>query len=220
MNSLSNILKSRFFRQGDLQVDHLIFPLPATWWSRFYEYAWASLFAEQEDVVLDAACGIAHPFKFLLAERCSEVYACDLDSRILSMESIKQEISRDFGEEVLQKLSEEQLRNIQFSQANLTALPYTERLFDKIFCISVLEHLQQGELRATLLEFKRTLKDDGLIILTFDYPTINLQELENTLLDVDLHFAADVTTVLPDDAIHSKLWGELYCYRAVLCKGQ
>ena len=61
---------TRFIRQSDPQTSKLIFKLPSTWWSRPYEYAWADKFVEPGDTVLDAACGIAHPFKFYLADKC------------------------------------------------------------------------------------------------------------------------------------------------------
>lgn len=92
-------MESRYIRQSDPKTDTLVFPLHPAWWSRPYEYEWARRFARPDDVVLDAACGISHPFKFWLAEHCREVHACDWDERILSEEAIRLDIVSDFGEQ-------------------------------------------------------------------------------------------------------------------------
>ena len=192
-----NKYASRFFRTDDLKRDNFIFDLPPHWWSRPYEYAWASKFAESDDIVLDAACGICHPLKFYLLDNCREVYACDIDKRILSPEEILKDIADDFGEETATYFPQKYLKNISYCQSSLTALPYEDKTFNKIYCISVLEHLDDifnkyskmidmgvfnrlfsRDMYLSLKEFKRTLKDDGLIILTFDYPTVNLKYLK------------------------------------------
>ena len=59
-------LISRFFTFDDPKLNKVILKLPESWWSRPYEYAWAKSFVEQDHVVLDAACGVCHPFKFYL----------------------------------------------------------------------------------------------------------------------------------------------------------
>ncbi|GAA0373726.1 class I SAM-dependent methyltransferase [Bacillus horti] len=217
---MSNLLKSRFFHQSDLKAEHFIFPLPQTWWSRIYEYAWASQFVEEEDIALDAACGMSHPFKFHLAGRCKEVFACDLDPKIESLVDVKQAIENDFGPGSLATLSNKELediKRIQFKQANLTQLPYESSSFTKVFCISVFEHLSPNDRLATLQEFKRTLKKNGLIVLTFDYPTIQIKELASLVSEVGLSFAGEVSTEIPNDVLFNDLWGRLYCYRSVLC---
>lgn len=206
------------------------------WWSRPYEYAWASQFAESEDIVLDAACGICHPLKFYLLDNCRKVYACDIDKRILSPEEILKDIADDFGEETATHFPQKYLKNIHYTKAPLTALPYEDKTFNKIYCISVLEHLDEPfnkylnmvnmdlfnrlflrNMRLSLKEFERTLKDDGLIILTFDYPTVNLKYLTKTLLDIGLVFADNISFEISENAVYSQK-NELYCFRAILKK--
>ncbi|GAW31225.1 class I SAM-dependent methyltransferase [Carboxydocella sp. JDF658] len=210
--------ESRFFRQSDPKRKEFIFTLPPAWWSRCYEYPWASMFAEPGDTVLDAGCGISHPFKFFLSDTCREVHACDIDERILSSTAILQEIEADFGQEEVTKFPLRYFDNIHFAKADLAKLPYEKGKFDKIFCISVLEHLNMKVMLSILKEFKRTLKDTGLIILTFDYPTINLDTFINIITEVGLKFNGPVSLTLPEDAVFSDLYGRLYCYRAVLRK--
>ena len=99
----AGLFTSRFVTRGDQRLDHLILPLHKTWWSRPYEYAWASRFADGADTVLDAACGVEHPFKFFLLDRCREVHACDIDERILSRERTLRELRSVFGNDAVRR---------------------------------------------------------------------------------------------------------------------
>lgn len=51
VNQIDNPLISRFFKINDEIMKEVIVPLPGTWWSRPYEYCWASKFPGR--VVLD-----------------------------------------------------------------------------------------------------------------------------------------------------------------------
>jgi ubiquinone/menaquinone biosynthesis C-methylase UbiE len=215
---MADLYTSRFIETSDATSNPFVFQMPQTWWSRPYEYEWAGSFVESGDVVLDAACGIGHPFKFFLAEKADQVFACDLDPRIESREEIAKDVEATFGLDAIQKLAELPVEKIQYAKANLTELPYEEKVFDKIFCISVMEHLKSEDIRLALADFKRVLKDDGLIVLTFDFPLINLQAFKEVLRETGLMFYAEHLFDKPTTAITSNLWGELYCFRAVLKK--
>jgi 2-polyprenyl-3-methyl-5-hydroxy-6-metoxy-1,4-benzoquinol methylase len=228
---------SRFFVNEDQKINNFIFNnivVSEHWISRPYEYAWCSQFAEKNDTVLDAASGICHPFKFYLAMNCREIYACDIDDRIVSIDLIKKEITQVFGEESLKKLPEKYLVKIHYRKCSLTELPYEDNMFDKIYCISVLEHLNdtcnklpiiynmpilnkvfQKNIFLSLIEFERTLKDNGLVILTFDYPRINFTYLLKILPDIGLKFADEVHFDIPQNAL---TYRKLYFFRAVLIK--
>ncbi len=227
---------SRFFNTDDHRIDKLIFDLPVTWWSRPYEYAWASEFAEAHDIALDAASGICHPFKFYLSDHCQEVYACDIDDRITSPLKILEEVTDIFGQEAANTLPERYLKQICYSKASLVNLPYKNNTFNKIYCISVIEHLDdclnkypilnklglanklcKRDIYYVLREFKRVLSDDGLVILTMDYPTININYLCKILEEVGLEFLMGADLDIPKNAIYS-VENNLYCFRAVLKK--
>lgn len=84
-------------------------------------------------MVLDAACGISHPLKFYLAGFSDEVYACDLDARILSREAILQNIADDIGAEAARQAGARRTTSLHLAQADLTKLPYADESFDTIF---------------------------------------------------------------------------------------
>lgn len=213
-------LVSRYVRQSDPKTDTLVFPLHPAWWSRPYEYEWARQFAQQDDVVLDAACGISHPFKFWLAEHCREAHACDWDERILSEEAIRQDIASDFGEDAARHLPEHYLTRLQRAQANLAQLPYASGMFDRIFCISVLEHLDTGTMLRAFREFARVMKPDGQLIATFDVPEMRPDLLETIMAVTGLTIDGKLVVEEPDDAIWSDMYGTpIRCFRAIIRKG-
>lgn len=227
---------SRFITTEDDRVDRLVLPLHASWWSRPYEYAWAARFTDGAGTVLDAACGVEHPFKFYLLDRCREVHACDLDERILSREAILQELRSVFGNEAAAALPERYLQGVRYRLASVTDLPYPDGMFERIFCISVLEHLDDffnhhagwhvprplrlafhRDIEQALREFRRVLTGDGVIVLTFDHPDINLDYLFEATADAGLEPAGAVRRDIPPDALFCEPLG-LRCFRLVLKK--
>ncbi len=229
-------LMSRFFRKGDPRSDHLVLPLHAAWWSRPYEYAWAAGFATGAYTVLDAACGVEHPFKFYLLDHCAEVHACDLDERILSREATLRGIARVYGDAAAAALPEKYLERIRYKRASVTRLPYPDGMFDRVFCISVLEHLDdffnrhagwhvpglfrfafRHDIELALHEFRRVLMDDGMIVLTFDHPDIHLDYLFEVTAAAGLVPAGPVRRDIPPDALFCEALG-LRCFRLVLKK--
>jgi hypothetical protein len=233
-------LESRFVTTDDEVVNELVYPLPTVWWSRGYEYSWARQFADPRATVLDAACGLEHPLKFYLADTCRECHACDRDPRLLSREQISNHIGLAFGEPAKNKFRHRDPKEIHYSVNSLSRLPYTDQVFDRIFCVSVLEHLRDRfnkwpvlrlarkllrflpeQIFDSLCEFRRTLAADGLIILTFDFPRIRLEYLKDAINRAGLRFAADVNFSAPTNAIVSPdhvSKTQLSCFRAVLCR--
>jgi SAM-dependent methyltransferase len=228
-------LTSRFVTTQDPRCDQVVLPLHPAWWSRPCEYAWAGSFAGA-GTVLDAACGMEHPFKFFLVDQAGEVHACDWEEGILSRDAIRKSLRETYGEAAAAQLPERYLDGIHFSRASITDLPYAEGMFDRIFCVSVLEHLKdhfnrhpwiprvdllqsllKRDIRLALGEFKRVLKNDGLIVLTFDYPDINLDYLTFVVRSLGLAFAGETDFTQPAAALYDESL-KLYCFRAVLKK--
>ena len=209
-----DILTTRFFNKDDARVEKIIFPLPSYWWSRFYEYAWAAEFCNEADVVLDAGCGLAHPFKFYLAEMCKAVYAVDKDERILDVDAVAMEVKTIFkGVE----FPIEQYNAVKFRQSCIGDMRFRKGMFDKIFCISVLEHLPDEEKLKVLEAFSKVLKGNGMVILTLDYPDTNIEAMEVLADKAGLKLAGGKNATIPDNAAN---WsnGQLYCFRMILIK--
>lgn len=205
--------ESRFFVRTDPRVERLVVPIPTDWWSRFYEYEWARGFCRPEDVALDAGCGLGHPFKFHLADTGAETHACDIDEMMTHPGEVLCGVERDFG--MPSGSMGKYLDKINWAKASITDLPYPDGKFDRVYCLSVLEHLNAADVAVALQEFARTVKAGGLVVLTCDYPTLNLPLLERMAQAAGLRFAGSVSSQLPADAIYSPRW-HLHCFRALL----
>ena len=215
---------NRFFKKSDLEIEKLIFDLePNFWWSRRYEYPFALNFVEKDDIVLDCCCGTYHPFKFELVNRATEVYAMDLEAPCThyedSVKNLFNIIDKRFGKNEHSKLKSSELLGVHFSSDNITKLKYDSEQFDKIFCISSLEHMDTETIKSGLLEMKRVLKDSGTIVLTIDYPTLKPETLIGLVGEVGLKINGEYNYDLPTNAIESTYFGgKLNCYNMVLVK--
>jgi SAM-dependent methyltransferase len=168
-------VESRFIVASDMSSDKIAgISLPVSWWSRPYEYAWASQFVGKDLVVLDAACGVSHPFKWLLGSTCKETWACDIDPILQDPDRIFQEVREDLGEQAYQALRQDPslFRSVRLVCASICSLPSFMPKFDRIFCISTLEHMNPKDQKRVLLEFANQLTPNGLLILTVDYPVV------------------------------------------------
>jgi SAM-dependent methyltransferase len=210
---MKEVLSSRFFKWSDRQAIKVIFEIPSYWWSRPFEYAWAIGFAGMHVVALDAACGIHHPFKFALFDICKKVCAVDIDPRINDEKAITEDIYNTFGPASV-KLFNEKYRQMEMGMADIRSLPYKWSVFDRVFCISTLEHMDRDGRIMALREFKRVLKPDGLLLITADYPTLDPAIMAEEALNQGFAFAGDYDLKVPSNAI--SVGGELHCYRMAL----
>jgi len=103
---------------------------------------------QSKDVILDAGCGDGHACLHL-APGVKTVFGLDCSKEGISRAT---EAARGLG-----------LENVNFQVGDLTALPYKERTFDKIFSVDVLEHIEDDV--TALKELWRVLKDGGLLAI-------------------------------------------------------
>jgi SAM-dependent methyltransferase/GT2 family glycosyltransferase len=164
-------------------------------WSRDWEYPYAYFNSElREDMtVLDAGCGNS-PFKLFLLRHCGSVHCID-----------KEPIDTP--------------ENITFKQCDMSEIPYPDGYFDRVFCISVLEHIVEGDGRVMPMkyidELLRVTKRGGKLILTIDvnrYPTqwrLWLPEFWSLCRDLGVEPPAMPWNTLRSEAHHEgKLVGE------------
>lgn len=124
-------------------------------WSRQYEYPWAILNSNftGEDLCLEAGGGYA-TFKYGLAKRCRQVVSIDTDL--------------DSQRKAFSSTARLGINNILYANQSIQEFKHICK-FDKIYCLSVLEHIQDKTIRLRCLENMLTLlKPNGELFITFD----------------------------------------------------
>lgn len=134
--------------------------MPQIYASRLWEYPWAALSAELVHgmACADIGCGES-AFTVLL----KEYYECDIygfDADLHESDNIDNfGVSRRFVTK----------SGIKFIQSDISELKFNDNYFDRVFCISVMEHIDDFETRAKgMREIARILKPGGLALLTVD----------------------------------------------------
>jgi SAM-dependent methyltransferase len=217
-NDPESLLVSRFIRKSDLKLNSVWdIPLRTSWWSRPHEYAWAMQFAGPDFVVLDAACGVSHPFKWYLADNCKETWACDTDPRLIGRAALIQETYDDLGEDAYLILNHKDyiFDKITLVKESIYDLPQSMPSFDRIFCISTLEHLKQEERVRVFENFARVLSPDGWLVLTVDYPEVTPEELSANAEKAGLVPVSAVEIGYPAPAVDILTNGYYSIYRCV-----
>ena len=74
--------------------------------------------------------------------------------------------------------------SVNYYNEDMCSTHFSNNYFDRIFCISVLEHLPDYKIKITFDEWRRILKKNGYVILTMDYivngkPRFNIGKLLN-----------------------------------------
>lgn len=190
-------MDNRFFVFEDEQIRQMDdFTIPNEWWSRPFEYAFATKFLNENDVICDAGCGIEHPFKFYASSRVKEVTAIDIDSRLLEFKSVE---------------------GLKFANVDLKDIGKRYKgYFDKLFCISVLEH-DIPNLEENLKSFEMAIKGSGLIILTMDYPLIKPETVLNMLDNINLQVVGEIDYREPERMLRG-YYSNLSCFSMILEK--
>lgn len=208
-------LTSRFIIQSDPIINSLVgIEIRKSWWSRPHEYAWAVQFVDKDTTALDAACGISHPFKWEIGQRSKAAWALDSDPRISDLEAIIQETYDDLGETAYAVLTNSLhlYHDMHVVRGSIFALPEDMPQFERIFCISTLEHLLVDEREKTMQEFAKHLTHDGLLVLTVDYPEIKPDVLIEIAEKAGLVPAGKTVLTVPENYLTN---GSLSIYRAV-----
>lgn len=176
IESYNKLLKSRLFLEMEdfsnlfLELNkHALTEYSQKWvsdplhqWSRQWEYPF--VYTNTQDYyypkqsknsdikILDAGSGVTFfPYYIASSFEHAKIDCCDFDA---SLKSAFSEINVNL------KL------NVDFYSADLHHLPFEDNSYDIVYCISVLEHTEDFEI--IIQEFKRILKQKGLLIMTFD----------------------------------------------------
>ena len=154
--------------------------------NRQWEYPWAILNSHlKKDMrVLDAGCGGSLLLAYLYYQKCI-CYGIDNTFFIDAINTIPvrlrcriaMALSRIYPfYYLIYPHSNEWLSNIHrvlripihYIAADSSYMPFCDNAFDRIFCISVIEHLSREQMLKTAQEFHRILRPGGLVIMTVD----------------------------------------------------
>lgn len=220
----NDLLSNRFFTTDDPKTDTFIFKINTGWWSRPYEYLWASKFLEKGKAVLDVACGLSHPFRFVCEKITGNADACDLDGNISDIGQTINAIRYQHGEKAVGVFNEnlEDYKAVfdKSFRSDIKNITADHDSYDVVFCISVLEHLDTEDIETALSEMSRIVKPDGLIVITLDVPSVDIEKFLSLVEKVGLKFASDdIDITIPDNAINQDYLGQnLKVFRCVLKK--
>lgn len=141
-----------------------------------------------------------------------------MDERILDTNEIIKELEYYLGKENIDQINLSTLSIPKFAVSDISNLPYDDAKFDVAFCISVMEHIDDTEVQLrSLQELKRFLKNDGKLIITVDYPDVNIDSFLSLIAASGLQSVGDHDFTKPVNAITSDYYGrDLWCIRFVL----
>lgn len=110
-------------------------------------YQFAATFVRDKDV-MDAACGNGYG-SYLLSEYARSVKGLDIDK-----------------ETVLQAQKQYNRENLTYIEGSITDIPVSDNSLDVLVSFETIEHVKEEDQNAFILETKRVLRDDGLLIIS------------------------------------------------------
>lgn len=126
-------------------------------WSREYEYPWAlaRLRAYGVNTVHNTACGGAMQTHVKFEQALSNAFT-----------AIHSDIDKSLDGRLYFDIT----------------TPYgSGEKFDAVVCISAIEHIKEVEPITIIKNLLTHVKDGGLVLITFDYPTVDLEKLQRDL---------------------------------------
>jgi len=149
---------------------------------RRIEYPWAILNAalDKPMKILDIGSGVS-VFPIYLASKGHEVFSIDNDEILMNR--------------ISPRLAKWCSATVKYSADDITKLEFEDNTFDRVFCISVIEHLEEEIVDGKPVNFHkynldikaigemlRVLKPNGVLILTFEWSE-NTEDLRSYKLD-------------------------------------
>ena len=110
----------------------------------------AFIAAEPSEVVLDVGCGTGANILLLQP----------FVRRIIAMDYSQAAVAR-----CQKRLMLNRIENVEVFHGDITSIPLPESAVDRILCMSVLQYIDDSQLRVAFREFARILKKDGTLVL-------------------------------------------------------
>lgn len=177
-------------RRPDWHTLEQFLPPSALHWSRQVEWPWAVREArlERHHECLEVG-GSWTVLKHAVARRCRRLTCLDTDT------------DGDMGKaRMAADAMPHDSANVQWVKGDVRELPYPDGWFDRVFCVSVLEHIESDRVGA-VREMARVLRPGGVLLLTFDVaPLARRGETpqEAILPDMANHILGTLGLRLPD----------------------
>jgi ubiquinone/menaquinone biosynthesis C-methylase UbiE len=106
--------------------------------------------SKPNEVIFDAGCGTGANILLLHSKV----------KRIIGMDYSKGAVER-----CQRRINSGAIRNVEVMYGSITQLPLSVGSIDKVLCMSVLQYMDDEEIRRALREFRRILNDDGVLVL-------------------------------------------------------
>ncbi|ETW93339.1 MAG: hypothetical protein ETSY1_39640 [Candidatus Entotheonella factor] len=144
---------------------------------KHWDYAWAILHSgvRASMTVLDAGAGRGF-LQYYLARLGVQMHAMDIapiESKVFrKLYAVASHVNVSFKLDpfrVTNKLQRRYRTQIAYRFESVASLSYADEMFDRVFSISVLEHLDAATLQDGLREMARVLKPGGWLVMTIDY---------------------------------------------------
>ncbi len=155
--------------------------------ARRWEYPWAILSTDLEPglCVLDAGCG-GSPLPIYLAKRGYDCFATDPDimnpldpskykgihKKCINVRRfIKHRMFRYFGGSLgdgYYNLATRHNVSITYKKESIQEMSFEDNFFDRVFCISVIEHVPKEEWSICIEQLMRVVRPGGKLIITLD----------------------------------------------------
>jgi ubiquinone/menaquinone biosynthesis C-methylase UbiE len=134
--------------------------------SRDWEWPWAIVYSQVKkgEKVLDVGSGCT-PFLPYLAQYGCKCYAVDPDPHYDLKVHRLEKVTSDYFAYVKKRINV----NIFFKKESMHKLSFNSNFFDKVYCISVIEHITNDNIISTgISEMARVLKPKGILVITID----------------------------------------------------
>ena len=142
-------------------------------WSRQWEYPWAVLNADLFPglVILDAGCGASPLLPYLAWNwKNLSLYGVDIGEDPKAHIPLKLKLLKVLGYVQAEGYHPALDTRIHFRQECLSKMSFNDGFFDRVFCISVLEHIPIEIQSRAIQEMSRVLKPGGRLVITLDLP--------------------------------------------------
>ncbi|HTC00460.1 MAG TPA: glycosyltransferase [Ferruginibacter sp.] len=114
--------------------------------------------------VLDIACGEGYG-SVIIAAHATKVVGVDIDEETVKY-AIEQYASK--------------YNNVEFQSGSATSIPLDDKLFDVVVSFETIEHLSEKDQQLFMLEIKRVLRPDGVLIMSTPNKKIYSEQFSHT----------------------------------------